>query len=235
MAESLVYKLVVNEMQEGVEIDKNRFREVYSSKYGKVRIYKIQSVSKESKDWVADPANKICDAEGSWYCRGQYPPALQKVLKGKKDFAQLEDFNAKDKEDDTDSEYQKEYFENLGQAGRARKPPSEQQRQQQQPRKQLAVLAPEEIDAINERWEDNDITSTVWKLINENQYKELLQVLLENPEVAHVRSSDGRGPLFWAYENKRSEIIHALKSMGVSESRKDAKGIAPPDLFLNGF
>ncbi len=86
-----------------------RFKEVFKSKYGKVRIFKILGVSKESKAWVANPANKLCDVQGSWYCPGQYPPALEPVLKSKTDFAQLEDFN-KGRADD---EYQKQYFENL--------------------------------------------------------------------------------------------------------------------------
>lgn len=65
----------------------NRFKEVYKSKHGKVRIYKVLSVSKESKEWV--PNNRACDAPGSWYCQGQYPPGLQKVLKDKRDFKQV--------------------------------------------------------------------------------------------------------------------------------------------------
>jgi dolichyl-diphosphooligosaccharide---protein glycosyltransferase len=85
----------------------NRFKLVYHSKYGKVRIFKILKVAKESKEWVK--ANKICDGDG-WVCRGQYPPALQKILAQKKDFKQLEDFNVKGEDD---SEYQKQYMENL--------------------------------------------------------------------------------------------------------------------------
>ena len=42
-----------------------------------VRIYKVKRVSLKSKLWAADPANRVCDAPGSWYCVGQYPPALQ--------------------------------------------------------------------------------------------------------------------------------------------------------------
>lgn len=109
MEASLLYKLH-SHGNNAVQVDKNRFKEVYKSTHGKVRIFKILSVSKESKEWVADPANRICDAEGSWFCRGQYPPALQKILKEKKDFKQLEDFNA-NREDD--SEYQRQYHENL--------------------------------------------------------------------------------------------------------------------------
>jgi dolichyl-diphosphooligosaccharide--protein glycosyltransferase len=110
MQESLLYQLHSHNLVPGVEADKNRFKLVYETERGKVRIFKVLSVSKESKDWVADPANRVCDAPGSWFCRGQYPPALQKILQEKKDFRQLEDFNI---EEEHDSEYTKAYFENL--------------------------------------------------------------------------------------------------------------------------
>jgi dolichyl-diphosphooligosaccharide--protein glycosyltransferase len=74
MAQSLLFKLV--SFQGGVS--KERFEEVYTSKYRKVRIYKVVNVSEKSKRWLADPANRLCDAPGSWYCPGQYPPALAK-------------------------------------------------------------------------------------------------------------------------------------------------------------
>ena len=77
MEASLLYRLHSNGIVPGVDVDKNRFKEVYKSKYGKVRIYKILSVSKESKEWVKN--NLVCDAPGSWFCKGQYPPGLQKV------------------------------------------------------------------------------------------------------------------------------------------------------------
>ena len=65
----------------------------------------VLNVSQESRQWLADPANRNCDvspsaclgglfpshqaclpppphpppqAPGSWYCVGQYPPALEK-------------------------------------------------------------------------------------------------------------------------------------------------------------
>lgn len=109
MKESLLYQLHQHQLSPGAEADKNRFKLVYQSKRGKVRIFKILSVSQESKRWAADPANRLCDAPGSWYCPGQYPPALQKILSEKKDFAQLEDFN----KGAGDHEYTKQYLENL--------------------------------------------------------------------------------------------------------------------------
>ena len=35
-------------------------------------VSQVLNVSNESKAWVADPANRICDAPGSWYCVGQH-------------------------------------------------------------------------------------------------------------------------------------------------------------------
>ena len=45
--------------QEGVFLNSSLFSHVFSSKYGKVRIFKIRHVSKKSKEWIADPANKV--------------------------------------------------------------------------------------------------------------------------------------------------------------------------------
>jgi dolichyl-diphosphooligosaccharide--protein glycosyltransferase len=163
MKRSLLYRLHGHKLKPGVEAPEDKFNEVYRSKYGKVRIFKIIGVSEESKQWVADPANRLCDVPGSWFCRGQYPPALQKVLQGKKDFKQLEDFNSKDKEDD--SEYQKEYFANLDTSRRAqKKPPTGGQ----PAKRELLVLPSEDIQGLNEKWENNESTTALWTLISEN-------------------------------------------------------------------
>jgi dolichyl-diphosphooligosaccharide---protein glycosyltransferase len=75
MAASLLFKLVSPQGS----VDASRFQEVYSSKYRKVRIYKVVNVDEESKAWVANPANRMCDHEdGSGFCPGAYPPALKK-------------------------------------------------------------------------------------------------------------------------------------------------------------
>ena len=60
------------------KVSEERFREVYTSKFRKVRIYEVVNVSQKSRQWLADPENRMCDAPGSWYCPGQYPPALAK-------------------------------------------------------------------------------------------------------------------------------------------------------------
>ena len=109
MERSLLYKLHSHNRAEDVQADPELFEEVFTSKYGKVRIYRVLKVSEESKQWVADPANKKCDVEGGWFCPGQYPPALIPILNRKKDFAQLEDFNR----GEADDEYQQKYHEGL--------------------------------------------------------------------------------------------------------------------------
>jgi len=94
MAQSFVYK-AVKHGQDGVQLNPKFFKEVHSTKRGMIRIFQVLNVSQESKDWVANPANRKCDAPGSWYCVGQYPPALAPLIALRKDFAQLEDFNKK--------------------------------------------------------------------------------------------------------------------------------------------
>jgi len=93
MEKSLLYKAVMHNMAAGVKLNPKLFQEVHTTRNGKMRIYKVMNVSEESKAWIADPKNRVCDAPGSWYCVGQYPPALDKLIAKRRNFAQLEDFN----------------------------------------------------------------------------------------------------------------------------------------------
>ena len=121
MEASLLYKLVTYEppayrrdpSQAGL-VNSSLFEFTYRSKYGKVKIYKVKRVSLKSKQWVADPANRICDAPGSWYCVGQYPPAIKSFIDSRKNFAQLEDFNTK--KDAASQKYHDEYMRRMGSA-----------------------------------------------------------------------------------------------------------------------
>jgi dolichyl-diphosphooligosaccharide--protein glycosyltransferase len=110
MAESLLYKLHSHGTA-GVKVDPQRFQDVFASKFRKVRIFKVKGVDQGSKDWIADPANRICDAPGSWYCEGQYPPKITPFLKNRKTFAQLEDFNKK--KDAKDKKYNEDYMKKM--------------------------------------------------------------------------------------------------------------------------
>jgi hypothetical protein len=96
----------------------------------------------------------------------------------------------------------------------------------------IARLRKEDIDMMNnpEAWDDNIMTTAVWEVINANDiraYKELLQ---ENPELAHIRSKDGRGPMWWAHEYGRVDFVKVLKKLGVSEELQDVNGVTPLSL-----
>lgn len=82
MAASLLYRLHSHMIEPGVTADTDLWKEVYRSKYGLVRVYQILKVNQKSKAWAADKANRKCDAPGSWYCPGAYPPGLIKAMGG---------------------------------------------------------------------------------------------------------------------------------------------------------
>lgn len=42
------------------------------------------NISQESKEWLAEPSNRLCDRPGSWYCPGTYPPGFPKPPKSHK-------------------------------------------------------------------------------------------------------------------------------------------------------
>ncbi|TPP44387.1 Oligosaccharyl transferase STT3 subunit family protein [Leishmania donovani] len=107
MRASLLYNLHEVGKTKGVKVDPSLFQEVYSSKYGLVRVFKVMNVSEESKEWVADPANRVCHPPGSWICPGQYPPAkeIQEMLAHRVPFDQV----GKDKKDK--EAYHKAYME----------------------------------------------------------------------------------------------------------------------------
>jgi len=228
MRGSFLYSLHSNGLEPGVTADPSKFHEVYKSKYGKVRIYELLGVDQESKRWVADPKNRICDAPGSWFCRGQYPPALASVLSSKRDFAQLEDFNRRGASRDED--YQRQYFENMNNPELARMKalhnPNMYDRllQSNKPKR-------EDIDATNSKWEDTEHTTLLWSIITRGDLDELQALLEKVPLAAYVRSSDGRGPMWWAMESRKQEIVKFLIGYGLSYEDKDKYGLTPVDLL----
>lgn len=113
MEESLLFKLHRYRSRQGVSVDPEMFKLVFQSKYDKIRIYEVVGVSRKSKEHGEDPANRVCDAPGSWYCEGQYPPALNKILQKKKDFQQLEDFNKRGQSDGQGDKYHEQYMKKM--------------------------------------------------------------------------------------------------------------------------
>lgn len=246
MEASLLYKLHSNMMRPGVTVDPDRFREVFRSQYGKVRIYQVLKVSKESKAWVANPANRICDAPGSWYCVGQYPPALDKLISRRQNFAQLEDFNR----GGGSKEYQKEYMARMNgdksdsgdgaaapkkksasrlkkeAASKAPVPAEEDEEEDQVPKiKRRSKKWAEQV-----KWENTDQTTLMYQLLEKNDLATLGQWLKSSPDVVHIRSEDGRGPLWWANEFGRADAIALLKKFKIRSDLSDSKGLSPKQL-----
>lgn len=60
-------------------------------------------------------------------------------------------------------------------------------------KKKVPRLPEETIDALNENWENNEITTSLYQIIDSNDFDAMRQILVEMPEAAHVRSEDGRG------------------------------------------
>jgi dolichyl-diphosphooligosaccharide---protein glycosyltransferase len=157
MRRSLLFNLHSHAIHPDVVVSPDMFQEVFRSKYGKVRIYKIIGVSEESKKWVEE--NRICDVPGSWFCPGQYPPELKPFINAGKDFRQLEDFN---KGDRGDTEYQKRYFEDLQNPENARKKILEQEYRESLQKKENTMTESEVAQQVAlkqqlyNRWEDTD-------------------------------------------------------------------------------
>lgn len=74
----------------------------------------------------------------------------------------------------------------------------------------------------------------MWNLINEDKVQELQLWLDEEPQMAFLRSKDGRGPMFWAFEKGNEKITELLMRMGLPHTDKDVKGLTPLDLLQGG-
>lgn len=83
---------------------------------------------------------------------------------------------------------------------------------------------------LADHWEDNEVTTRMWELINAGEMEEIAEWIGEHPQVAYVRSSDGRGPMFWAFEAKNEAVVKLLMSVGVKINDKDKDGKTPRDM-----
>ena len=49
--------------------------------------------------------------------------------------------------------------------------------------------------------------------------------------MAFLRSKDGRGPMWWAHEQRNTDISKVLLMAGVPNTDRDAKGLTPANLL----
>ena len=230
MAASLLYKLHSHNQRPGVKVNPKLFEEVYTSKYNKVRIFKVLDVDEFSKAWV--PKNLQPDVPGSWYAPGQYPPAVQEMFKkwNKRNFKQLEDFNVERDEDD--DEYHKAYMAAMeGRQTSDAKQKSTKANRRAGKKSKKGKQESNNKDNLPDKfpWQNTGETTRLWNLIHENDLDGIQNWIDIEPYVVHLRSEDGRGPLWWAYEHKRKDIISLLLASGADPETKDAQGMRPRD------
>jgi len=79
-------------------------------------------------------------------------------------------------------------------------------------------------------WENNDITTELWNIVQNGSVKDLELLSAHNPDAIHSRSNDGRGPLWWAYEYGREDIVEYLLDEGVAEMAADKEGFVGKDM-----
>ena len=76
-------------------------------------------------------------------------------------------------------------------------------------------------------WSDTELTTNMWGIISSGDKIELAELLESNGDVATIRSGDGRGPLWWAYEYEQPEMVKMLVDAGANEAEMDGDGKTP--------
>ena len=79
------------------------------------------------------------------------------------------------------------------------------------------------LDYINnffyQEWSNSETTTAMWSLIDHGDTSELIKALNADPDLVYLRSEDGRGPLFWAYEYERYDMVKILLDRGQFPAR----------------
>lgn len=65
-------------------------------------------------------------------------------------------------------------------------------------------------------FEDSAALTTLWQASSSGQTEMFISQLIQNREYAQHRASDGRGPMFWAYEFKNVDTLALLLHLSVS-------------------
>ena len=79
-------------------------------------------------------------------------------------------------------------------------------------------------------WRNGPDKVEMWEMVSKNDMTGLMRLLDSNPSVVHMRSGDGRGPLWWAYEYNRQEMIRIFTQGGADQAARDALGMQPADM-----
>jgi len=77
-------------------------------------------------------------------------------------------------------------------------------------------------------------TTRLWELMRLGDAKSLNDWIQSDASVVELRSEDGRGALWWAYEFGRAEMARSLIAAGADENDVDAYGNTPISLLNKG-
>ena len=73
--------------------------------------------------------------------------------------------------------------------------------------------------------------TALWQASSSGSTDAFISQLIQNREYAQHRSSDGRGPMYWAYEFKNVDALGLLMHLGVADDQEDIDGKKPMDFF----
>jgi len=79
--------------------------------------------------------------------------------------------------------------------------------------------------------EDSPALTTIWESTSTGNSDRLIDTLIQNHDFATHRSSDCRGPLFWAFEFKNVDALALYMHLEVDLEQTDSTGQHPKDMF----
>lgn len=77
---------------------------------------------------------------------------------------------------------------------------------------------------------DSAPATMLWEQISQGNNQGVQSAIEATPCLIFTRAKDGRGPLFWAYEFKKYDLVRYLISKGAEENVRDIEGNFPKDL-----
>jgi hypothetical protein len=113
--------------------------------------------------------------------------------------------------------------------------PSENKIGAMRPRIAVAALCLAAVTSADDGWKDTPALTRCWQATSSGDTDKLLDVFVqEGRDVAHLRSADGRGPLYWAYEFKMVDALALLMELESDEEAEDMEGKRPRHFFPDG-
>ena len=73
-------------------------------------------------------------------------------------------------------------------------------------------------------------SARMWSLISSGRYDELAAWIQASPPVVQMRAQDGRGPLWWAFEYDRPDMVQLLVDGGADPEATDSLGMTPKEM-----